>query len=595
MNPTTLRSLLPASLTDRIDRETLARLEDLHRAGFLEDALRQVPLEAPPETWDTLIRDLAACDLDWIAGLREALDRPPAPRDPGDLLPVTPLRLDDPRRDSWIGAGTRALEEGAVASLIFAGGAATRFFSEAAGDPEVEALRSRLGADPPKGLYPLFPVLRRNFLEVFLAEALEAGLAAGHLPPVVLMTSRQTDTAIRAFFRDGYRESFPKDLVLPILQQEHPRLDARGRLVVAPGGRLVRTGDGHGGVFRALCRADEGPSLRDRIRAMGVRTLVMHNVDNARARPFDPARLGVHESFAFAFTMTVAPRAHVREKVGLVAMDARTGRIEVIEYSVCPPEVADAKDPDGRPRFRYGHLNTNLVDLDSILPDLPRTLYTGKKVPVGDRLVETASHEMLNQHLSGLLPADRVGVLEVPREEFFLPTKSLRGEDSLEQTREALAQGHRERLEHAGARVDPSARVELHPCLAGGPWPLGALRDWEIGPGSTLALAVIHGPSGPPGVGRGFLLGDGATLVVDAERPRGPVSVDPDTRRVREDRSRAGRFALGNGVVVHPGARIRVRILGDGCFVIPDGARLAGKADLVVPPGETRTWPGGLE
>jgi len=586
---------LPASLADRLDPETLDRLREIHRAGFLQDALAQVPPGTPEETWETLVRDLADCDLDWIAGLRQAMQEPPVSLDPADLLPVSPLSLEDPRRHSWEEAGLQALHQGAVASLVFAGGAATRFFSEAAGDPEVEALRERLGANPPKGLYPLYAVLRRNFLEVFLAEALETGLAAGRLPPVVWMTSRQTDPAIRRWLAEDYGETYPRERVLLLLQQEHPRLDMHGRLVVQPDGRLVRTGDGHGGVFRALCRLHGGTSLRDRLRAMGVRTLVMHNVDNARSRPFEPIRLGVHESFRFAFTMTVASRAHVREKVGLVAVNARTGHIEVIEYSVCPPEVAEAQGPDGLPRFRLGHLNTNLVDLAAIRPDLPRTLYTSKKVSVGGRVVETASHEMLNQHLSGLLPAKRVGVLEVPRSGFFLPTKSLRGEDSLQQTRAALVQSHRDRLAAAGARVHPSAHVELHPCLAEGPWPLDPLRDWEIGAGATLALAILHGPEGERMAGAGLRLGEGATLVVDAQRPRGPVAVDPVTRSVVEDRTGAGRLSLGEGVMVEPGAFVRFRILGDGCLVIPAGSRLRGRADLVVLPGETRTWPGGLE
>lgn len=595
MNLPPILSRLPSIAIDRLDPDTLGRLEALHRAGFLEPALAQVPPDAPPETWETLIGDLASCDLDWISGLRQALQSPPARWNPGDLQPVAALSLEDPRRDSWRDLGMQVLAQGGVASLVFAGGAATRFFSEAAGDPEVEALRDRLGTHPPKGLYPLYPVLRRNFLEVFLAEALEAGLAVGRLPPVVWMTSRQTDRAIRRWLEEDYRESFPRDLVRLIPQQEHPRLDPQGRLVVDPEGHLVRTGDGHGGVFRALCRTDDGPAPRDLLRQQGIRTLVMHNVDNARSRPFEPSRLGVHGSFGFAFTMTVAPRAHVREKVGLVVRHAGTGRIEVIEYSVCPPEVADARDPDGRPRFRLGHLNTNLVDLAAIRPDLPRTLYTGKKVAVGDRQVETASHEMLNQHLSGLLPPDRVGVLEVPREDFFLPTKSLRGEDSLARTREALVQGHRDRLRDAGAQVDPSAWIELHPCLAEGPWPLGTLRDWEVGPGSTLALAAVHGPSGAPPLGAGLRLGEGATLVVDADRPRGPLAMDPETRQVREDPAEAGHLALGRGVVVAPGARIRVRIRGDGCLVIPDGALLSGEADLVVPEGETRIWSSGIE
>jgi len=46
---------------------------------------------------------------------------------------------------------------------------------------------------------------------------------------------------------------------------------------------------------------------------------------------------------------------------------------------------------------------------------------------------------------------------------------------------------------------------------------------------------------------------------------------------------------------VADGAVLRCRILGNACLVIPDGTRIDGHHEVVVPPGETRVWSLPLE
>ena len=77
--------------------------------------------------------------------------------------------------------------------------------------------------------------------------------------------------------------------------------------------------------------------------------------------------------------MTAVERTKVAEKVGIIAVDDSADRVDVVEYSVCPPELATAADSQGQPIFKLAHINTNLVKLDSINADLPPTLYSGKR------------------------------------------------------------------------------------------------------------------------------------------------------------------------------------------------------------------------
>jgi hypothetical protein len=283
------------------------------------------------------------------------------------------------------------------------------------------------------------------------------------------------------------------------------------------------------------------------------------------------------------------PRARISEKVGLVVRDRRADRIEVIEYSVCPREVAEAAATDGGPLFRLAHINTNLVALDAVRPDIPPTLYTGKKVEVAGRVVDTSSFEMLNQHLSGLLPAARVGVLAAERDGYFMPTKSLRGEDSLEDTMAAMSRLAARRLRALGAEVDETAVVEIDPCLPddGTLRALGAGQGWRLGPGSRLFLGVRHGGGGPA-VGPGLVLEAGATLVASAALPYGTPRFDAATRAVAEDPATASFARVGRDVTVEAGGMVAVRADAGGRAIVPDGARLRS-IELRAGPGETVT------
>lgn len=574
-------------LLDRADASIRDAFDWVVGAG-MGDTFHRYLAGADTETLLTFFEDLATVDRAWVERhhddlLRKGFGVPPA----SALSPVVPDRVDDDR-DACLEAGNEALAKGRWGALVFAGGAATRFFSEAGDDPRIQAAVARLGATPPKGLFPLTPVTGRSFLDLFAAQAMQAGVASGTLPALVLMTSSTTADAIEAWRANADLRGLPRDAVSCLRQAEHPRLDEEGNLVVQPDGRLVRTGDGHGGVFRALLAERDGTSTADRLRTTGVASLVLHNVDNAASRAFEPARLGWFERTDRAFAMTVVIRTKPNEPVGLVAINDATDRVEVVEYSVCPRELAEATDPDGLPRFRLAHINTNLVRLDAVRADLPPTLYAGKQMPVGDRLVGTSSHEMLNQHLSSLLPRERVGVLLVDRDSFFLPTKRVAGEDSLDATMAAMVRRAADRLRRGGADIAPSAVVELDPCL--GPdeeAPPGAGRRWSIGDRATLCLAVRHGTEGAPWSDGLILEGDAALSVV-ADLPYGKVRWDAGTRRIAEDPPTAGRVSIGPNVRVRAGVAVRIHVAGDGILRIAGGSVFEESCDLCVAAGEVR-------
>ena len=541
---------------------------------------------AGPAELHAFFSDLARVDFDHLARHRAALLGEDAAWGPRDLVPIQPAVLRSEPQADLIEVGRASLANGEWAVLVFAGGASTRFYAEAHRHPKARKLVEHHGFEPPKGLFPVGPVSGRCFLEVFAAETLASGVAHGRMPFFLLLTSVVTDEPIREWLRSSALWGFPKELAWIVQQAAHPRLDMDGDLVAGPDGRLLWTGDGHGGAFRAILSQENG-DVAGVLRRAGVRGLVVHNVDNAAARALDPARIGFHVRTGARMTLGVVPRMRMDEKVGLVAKDRITGRIEVFEYSACPPEVAEAMDPEGLPRFRLAHICTNLVSLDAIRADLPATLYRGKRVRIGDREVMTSSLERLNQHLSSLLPAEQVQVLLLEREEFFLPTKTLTGPDSHETTVAALCEAGRRRLRQAGAWVHDRAEVEFDPCLSD-LHAAGIGPDWRVAEQARIFLGVRHGVHGNPPFAQGLTVGERATLKVEAEFPYGRLRVARDTRAAREDPDTAGRVRIGPGVRIEPGCRFEAVIGEGGTLVVAGRARLSGTLEIRVPAREWR-------
>jgi len=562
------------------DRPAATGLTARLAAAGLDAVFAEYLKDADVAAFDAFFADLARADFAWVTRHREALLAGNRPGISGTLDPVSPGTLTGAHVADCAKRGRTSLQRGEWASLVFAGGAATRFYAEAERFERAREVIVRFGSTPPKALFPVTPVTGMSFFELFAAQTLYVAVTSGRMPPLLLMTSGATHDALRRFVAEADLQGFPREFITLVSQREHPRLDDNGVLLARPDGHLVFTGDGHGGVFRALLeRVGGGPSTLARLRGAGVRGIVLHNVDNAAARPLEPARLGFHLSGGYRMTITAVPRATLAEKVGLIARNAATGRIEVVEYSVCPRAVGEAALADGTPVFRLANINTNLVSLDAVRADLPPTLYTGKQVRIGDRLVPASSHEMLNQHLAAILGPGEVGVLDVARDDYFLPTKNLAGDDSLEGTTSALSRQAAAKLRAAGAEVAADAIVELDPCLgesAEGLRRLGVGPGWRIGAGAVLYLGVRHGVDDAPPYGPGLVLEPGARLVVRADRPYGDVTVDPATRTVSVDATAASRIGIGADVTVAAGARIEVRVARAASRSISAGATLCG-------------------
>lgn len=236
----------------------------------------------------------------------ELSDGPPPtdlrPPEPGDVVPLpapgTPLHAE------CAAAGEAALAAGAFASVVVAGGAATRFGGSV------------------KGLVPVLG--DRTFLDLKLEDARRAGRGAGARPvPVAIMTSALTHGAIR----EHLERAGAGDDVLLFQQRMLPRLTPGGEIFRDAAGEPSLAPSGHGDFFRALRESGVGEALR----ARGVRHLYFANVDNLAAT-LDPVVLGLHVKLGRAMTVEVTARTVAGRAPDAGAAPVRAGgRLMLVE------------------------------------------------------------------------------------------------------------------------------------------------------------------------------------------------------------------------------------------------------------------------
>ena len=524
---------------------------------------------------------------------------------PADVAPV-PI-FDAQKQQAVAGAdaaaGEAALASGAFAAVAFAGGAATRFRDGLdAVAKELPALADRLAtfdAASPKGCFPISPLQGLNFYELFLAQALETGARTGKLPHCLLMTSGTTARGTMKWLEGAWLWGLPKEAVTVFGQNENPRLDGDGELVARRDGTLVWTGDGHGGVYAALGqRRGEGGSILRELTASGVRHIVMFNIDNPAARPFWPARLGRHLGAKAAFTISTVRKTNWSEKIGVACVLAAKGTIEVVEYNVLDGELARMQDGTGALVAGAGHINVNVIDTMALRYDLEPTLYRGKTVEVDGRKVSTSSMEFLNQHITRKLTPASVLFYEVPRQDFFMPTKNPTGADSVVTTCRMMNDQSARWLEAAGGFVPRSggvvdATLELHPCTALDAADLpdrGIGKGWVLERDARVYLCARYSHAGDTVIaGPDANFGRGSTFIARVKKPYGDLAFNAGSRDLRPDVHSAGKLLIGRGVATRPGVRVEIDIEGDGELVISNGRVFSEDLKLTVRHGQTVT------
>ena len=250
-----------------------------------------------------------------------------------------------------------------------------------------------------------------------------------------------------------------------------PAIRYDGKCFPAEPGSLALAPDGHGGTLLALRKS----GLLDAMKKAGVEYFSYFQVDNPLVPVVNPFFIGLHALEKSEMSSIMLAKTNAFEKLGNFCIT--NGKLQIIEYSDMPKELAERTNPDGTLSFLAGSPAIHVISLDFV----ERLTATGKlELPWHRADKKVAYYEngniitpeepnavKLEAFIFDALPlATRTMILEADRKECFAPTKNKTGVDSVESCRQSILARDARRLAAAGITLPPGVAVELSP-LAG--------------------------------------------------------------------------------------------------------------------------------
>lgn len=437
-------------------QQLLAKLEPLgqqHLVAFWDE------LSASEQ--QQLAEQIEAVDFELIDSLYHGkVDQPDWVELSHRAVPPPAIRLGEASEAEMLQAiemGIAALHTGKVGVLITAGGQG-----------------SRLGFDLPKSMYKIGPISNASLLQIHVEKIRANAKRYGKAIPLYLMTSPATHADTLKFLKDNDNFGLAADDLVVFCQGTMPAVAIdSGKMLLAEKGKLFLSPDGHGGTVAALGASGALEHMRKR----GIEQLFYLQVDNPLVPICDPQLLGHHLMAKSELTSIAVKKKHPHEKFGNFAMI--DGRMNVIEYSDIPDEVAELTDADGELKFWAGSLAIHVFERTLFeraleIKDMMPFHIARKKVPFVDeqgKLVNPVDANALKfeRFIFDLLPqAERPLVVEYREDECLAPLKNASGAaiDTPEYVREMLFKLHRRWLQAAGATFADGVTVEISPLFA---------------------------------------------------------------------------------------------------------------------------------
>ena len=367
--------------------------------------------------------------------------------------------------------GIEAVWRGEVAVLVLAGGSGTR-----------------LGYEHPKGMFvsprlssqaSLFEVQCRRIRSLEIISAVKAGVSNPQTSSigkvhVVLMTSLQTDSETRDYFRTNNYFGLQTSQVHFFLQSSMPCSTEEGKILLESPTTISMAPGGNAGIYQGLATAVHASSgaelrlsdtpdallLRDFLAAkQGVKFVQIFTVDNILAKMGDPYFTGYAAKHGCDVVVKATPKVEDHEKVGVFAK--RDGKWGVVEYTEIGKERAEMRIlPDGRlaareslspsecetsrRAFDAGNIAIHLCSVPFLLEVGERmntyTYYHVAKKQIKawspqEKSVSAIAGVKLEAFIFDLfefVEASKFAILSVDRREEFFPIKNFAGRDSPE-------------------------------------------------------------------------------------------------------------------------------------------------------------------
>ena len=420
--------------------------------------------------WDKLTIDqqsrlaaqLEAIDFELIKQLVQGEDAAPdwavlATR----AQPPRAIRRDSPDNEfspeEAVARGEQALRDGHLGLILVAGGQGTR-----------------LGFDPPKGMFPLGPISKRTLFQILIERLRAVARRYGVSIPMYLMTSPATHDDTIAFLAEHDRFGLRENELRVFCQGVMPAVDARtGKLLLAECDSLALGPDGHGGTLAAFvkegCMADAAQR--------NIEHLFYCHIDNPLAQICDPQLIGYHLLASSDMTTQAVKKRAADERVGnIVTIDGVT---QIIEYIDLPAEYGKQIQQDGSLKLWAGSIGVHAfrrsfleraASQENSLP-FHRALKAVPYIHADGTQVKPESPNAIKfeRFIFDLLPlAANAIVVEVNPGDAFAPVKNADGDptDTPSTAKAAMLARDAKLLCDAGAMIAEGVVVEVSPLWA---------------------------------------------------------------------------------------------------------------------------------
>lgn len=412
---------------------------------------------------DLLLSDLGSIRVDSLPELRKVVTADSAQASPVAAIEPVHIVTRDAVTHEQRAIGESLIAAGKVAPFTVAGGQGTR-----------------LGFDGPKGSFRISPVRNKSLFQLFAESIRATEIRYGCDLTWYIMTSPINHSETVAFFREHGFFGLNDRRVRFFEQGVMPSFSKDGRILMADKHRVALSPDGHGGSLLALA---ETGTLAD-MAARGIEHISYFQVDNPLVNCLDPAFVGLHAATGSEMSSKAVSKADDHERVGNFVM--ADGKLQVIEYSDLPDELAVARNADGARKFDAGSIAIHMISrsfVERLTADRKRFGLpwhrAEKKVPCidlkTDRAIDPAEPNAvkLEAFIFDALPlAKNPVVLDTARSEEFSPVKNATGVDSVDTARRDMSRRAASWIEKAGASVnrnengEPKFVFEISPLAA---------------------------------------------------------------------------------------------------------------------------------
>ncbi len=333
-----------------------------------------------PSCCARLEKELVSIDIQKLEqALRTLKDTQPPP------LSYTPLKQYTGPTNGF-DEGIQTLKEGKVATVILAGGQASRFKHKGA-----------------KATFPISLIKQKSLLQLHLEKARACMKAYKTMPHIAIMTSETTHEEIQSHLEKQHYFGLEKSRIDLFQQPSMPLYSLAGDFIFNQEGDLLTGPDGNGGCFWYLASSD----IIKKWKAAGIEYVSVILIDNPLIDPFSAQAIAEHKKNQVEATAWGIFRESTEEQVGVFVQ--KTGHIGVVEYSEMSTNDFYAVD-------QKGFLQYPLANIGSYIFSLP-FIETLVQKPQAQLLLHKAIKKTTDEQLAFL---HKQSSFEITKLEYFI-------------------------------------------------------------------------------------------------------------------------------------------------------------------------------